>query len=41
MLSNSPKNIEVLVTNLLIDGRFKLAVEEGLKKYQIKQFKVE
>lgn len=41
MLSSSPKNIEILVTNLLIDGRFKLVVEEGLKKYQIKQFKVE
>ena len=41
MLSSAPKNIEILVTSLLIDGRFMLAVQEGLKKYQIKQFKVE
>lgn len=39
MLSN-PGNIQNLITKLLIDRRFEKAIEIGLQKYQIKQFKI-
>jgi hypothetical protein len=40
MLSNSSRNIEHIITNLIIDERYKKALEIGDKKYQIRQFKI-
>ena len=40
MLANSNGKFEQLLTQLLIDRRFEQAMEEGVEKYQIKQFKI-
>ncbi len=40
MLSNPPTKIQELITNLLIDERYKEAIKLGLQSYHIKQFRI-
>lgn len=41
MLSYPASNIQILITNLMIDDRYKAAIENAGDLYQIKQFKIE
>lgn len=40
MLSYPPNNIQILVTKLLIDQKYKIAIKDGLQKYHVRQYNV-
>lgn len=41
MLSYPATNLQNLITNLMIDDKYKAAIENGGEIYQIKQFRIE
>lgn len=41
MLADSSGKFQNIITQLIIDKRYEQALEKGLKKYQIRQYKVE